>query len=106
MINSDGATGYIRSCDGPGVVYHLVYDDGGVSIDHTPSLIPVNLIRIDGSPALTGHYIVDMLPLYDMETAECFVSSGRQSISLSGSQEFEPGDILGTTSSLSVIGHP
>ena len=55
------------------------------------------LVRLDGSRALTGHYMVDLLPLSDSsETTECFLSSGRQNIPLSGCRELKPGSILGT----------
>ena len=71
-----------------------------MSLDKIPQLTPVNLVRRDGSPALTGHYMVDFLSLSDSsETAECFVSSGQQNIPLSGCRELKPGDILGTASS-------
>ena len=61
----------------------------------------MNLVRLDGSPALTGHYMVDLLLVHDdSNPSERFVSSGRQSIILTGYQEPEPGDVLGTASSL------
>ena len=51
-------------------------------------------------PALTGHYMVDLLPVHDdSNPSERFVISGRQSIPLTGYQELEPGDVLGTASS-------
>ena len=66
----------------------------------SPQLISANLVRLDGSPALTGHYMVDLLPVNDDSClSERFVSSGRQLIPLTGYQDLEPGDILGTTSS-------
>ena len=71
-----------------------------MSLNTTLRLTPVNLVRRDGSPALTGHYMVDLLPLSDSsETTECFVSSGRLNIPLSGCRELKAGDILGTASS-------
>ena len=71
-----------------------------MSLDTTPQLTPVNLVRLHGSPTLTDHYMVDLLPLSDSsEATECFLSSGRQNIPLSGCRELKPRDILGTTSS-------
>ena len=68
-----------------------------MSLDTTPQLLPVNLVRCDGSPALTGHYMVDLVPLSDSsDTIECFVTSGRQNIPISGCRELKSGDILGT----------
>ena len=91
-------------CDNPGaasdVAYHLIRESEGVSLDTTPQLTPVNLVCLDGSPALTGHYMVDLLPLSDSSQAtECFLSLGRQNNLLSGCRERKPVDILGTASS-------
>ena len=61
-----------------------------MSLDTTPQLTPVNLVRLDRFPALIGHY---------MEATEFFLSSGRQNIPLSGYRELKPRDILGTASS-------
>ena len=70
-----------------------------MSLTDSPQLIPVNLVRLDGSPALTGHYMVDLLPANDDSyPLKRFVSSGRQLIPLTGYQDLEPGDILGTAS--------
>jgi len=69
--NPGGASAYIRKCDTPDVAYHLIDKGEGVSLETTPQLIPVNLVRLDGSPALTGHYMVDRLPHSDgLETSE------------------------------------
>ena len=44
--------------------------------------------------------MVDLLPVHDdSKPSERFVSSGRQSILLTGYQELEPGDVLATASS-------
>ena len=70
-----------------------------MSLTDSPQLIPVNIVRLDGSPALTGHYMVNLLPVHDdSNPSEYFVSSGRQSTPLMGYQELEPGDVLGTAS--------
>ena len=50
-----GATAYTRHPDTPETSYHLVYDGDGLSLGPEPQLVPVNLVRSDGSPALTGH---------------------------------------------------
>ena len=98
--NLGSAAAYIRNREASDNAYHLVYDGLGVSLTDSPQLIPVNLVRLDGSPALTGHYMVDLLPVNDDSyPLERFVSSGRQLIPLTGYQDLEPGDILGTASS-------
>ena len=94
------AAAYIRSREASDNAYHLVYDGLGVSLTDSPQLIPANLVRLDGSPALTGHYMVDLLHVNDDSyPLERFVSSGRQSIRLTGYQNLEHGDILSTASS-------
>ena len=98
--NLGSAAAYIRNHEAPANAYHLVYDGLGVSLTESPQLIPVNLVRLDGSPALTGHYMVDIPPVNaDSNSLERFVSSGRQLIPLMGYQDLEPGDVLGTASS-------
>ena len=83
--SDSGASAYIRNCDDLEVAYHLTYEGEDMSLDTTPQLLPVNLVRCDGSPALTGHYIVDLASLSDdSDTTACFVTSGRQNIPLSG----------------------
>lgn len=74
---------YVGSCVALDVAYHLVYHGEGVTFDHTPQRIHVNSVCLDGSPALTEHYIVDMLPAHDdLDPLVSFVFSGRQSIPL------------------------
>ena len=98
--NLGSAAAYIRNREASDNAYHLVYDGLGVSLTDSPQHIPVNLVRLDGFPALTGHYMVDLLPVNDDSyPLERFVSSGRQLIPLTGYQDLEPGDILGTASS-------
>ena len=55
----------MRNCDDLEVAYHLTYEVKDMSLDKTTQLIAVNLVRCDGSPALTGHYMVDLVPLSD-----------------------------------------
>ena len=98
--NLGSAAAYTRNRESSDAVYHLVYDGLGVSLTDSPQLLSVNLVRLDGSPALTGHYMVGLLPAHDdSNPSERFVSSGRQLIPLTGYQDLEPGDVLGTASS-------
>ena len=55
----------MRNCDDLEVAYHLTYEGKDMSLHETPQLIPVNLVRCDDSPVLTGHYMVDLVPLSD-----------------------------------------
>ena len=98
--NFSSAAAYTRNCETLDAAYHLVYNGPGVTLTDSPQLIPVNLVRLDGSPALTGHYMVDLLPAHaDSVPSELFASSGRQLILLTGYQDLEPDDVLGTASS-------
>ena len=98
--NFSSAAAYIRNCETLDAAYHLVNNSLGVTLTDSPQLLPVNLVRLDGSPALTGHYMVDFLPVYaDSVPSECFVTSGRQLIPLTGYQDLEPDDVSGTASS-------
>ena len=98
--NFSSAAAYIGNCETLDAAYHLVYNGPGVTLTDSPQLIPVNLVRLDGSPALTGRYMVDFLPDYaDSVPSERFVSSGRQLIPLTGCQDLEPDEVLGTASS-------
>ena len=77
--------------------FHLRYDGAvGITLSDEPQMLAVNLVRSNGSQALTGHYLVDMLPQDDLPSgAEHFVASGRQVIPLVVVSNLEPGDILG-----------
>ena len=87
------------AAEAPDAAYHLLYDGPGVSLNTAPQLVPMNLIRLDRSPALTGHYMVDIITTHDdQDPSEHFVGSGRQTIPLTGYRDLEPGDILGTAS--------
>ena len=59
--------------------FHLLYDGTvGVTLSDQPQLLEVNLVRSNGSPALTGHHRVDMLPPPGIRLMqEHFVPSGR-----------------------------
>ena len=95
----NSATAYIRSCETTNAVHHLVYDGPVMYLTSSPQLVPVNLTRLNGFPALTGHYMVDIATTHDSQyPSEHFVTSGRQTIPLTGYRDFEPGDILSTAS--------
>ena len=59
--------------------FYLLYDGTvGVTLSDKPQLLEVNLVRSNGSPALTGHHRVDMLPPPGIRLMqEHFVPSGR-----------------------------
>ena len=77
--------------------FHLFYDGTiGVTLSDEPQLLEVNLVRSNGSPALTGHYLVGMLQQQGiLSMQEHFVASGRQVLPLTGVADLEPGDLVG-----------
>ena len=80
-------------------MHQLRYDGPGMSLTLSPQLVPVNLTRLNGHPALTGHYMVDIATSHDDQyPSEHFVASGRQTIPLTGNRDLEHGDLLGTAS--------
>ena len=64
--------------------FHLINDGTvGVTLSDEPQLLEVNLVRSNGSPSLTEHYRVDMLPQPGIRSMqEHFVASGRQVLPL------------------------
>ena len=67
-----------------------------VTLSGEPQLLEVNLVRSNDSPALTGQYLVDMLPQPGLLSAqEHFVASGRQVLPLIGVADLKPGDLVG-----------
>ena len=62
--------------------FHLRYDGAvGLTLSDEPQLLAVNLVRSNGSQALTGHYLVPILSQSDVPSVEeHFVASGRQII--------------------------
>ena len=47
--------------------FHLCYDGAvGVTLSDELQVLAVNLVRSNGSQALNGHYLVDMLPQSDL----------------------------------------
>ena len=77
--------------------FHVRYGGTtGVTLSDEPQLLAVNLVHNNGSPALTGHYLVDTLPQPDILTGQKqFVASGRQVLPLLGVAELEPSDLVG-----------
>ena len=77
--------------------FHLLYGGiVGVILSDEPQPLEVNFVRSHGSPALIGHYLVDMLPQPSiLSMQEHFVSSGRQVLPLTGVGDLEPGDLVG-----------
>ena len=70
-----------------------------MSLNSSPQLVPVNLTRLNGSPALTSHYMVGIITTHDgQDPSEHFVVSSRQTIPLTECRDLEPGDILSTAS--------
>ena len=79
--------------------FHLRYDGTvGVTLSGKPQLLAVNLVRSNRPQALTGHFVVDMLPQSDLPSMEeHFVASGRPVLPLVRMADLELGDILGVT---------
>ena len=77
--------------------FHLLYDSTtSVALSDEPQLLAVNLVRSNGSPALTEHYSVDTLPQPDILSGQKhFVASGRLVLPLTGVEDLEPGDLVG-----------
>ena len=61
----NSAATYIHSREATDTAYHLAYDGPVVSLNIAPQLVPMNLIRLDGSAVLSGHYMVDMITTHD-----------------------------------------
>ena len=54
------------------------------------------MVCSNGSPALTGQYLADILPQPGiLSMQEHFVASGRQVLPLTGVTDLEPGDLVG-----------
>ena len=92
-----GVRAYAVNPVASGGSFRLCYDGAvGVTLSDEPKLLAVNLVRSNGSQALTGHYLVDMLPQSDLPSEEeHFVASGRQVIPFVGVSNLEAGDLLG-----------
>ena len=92
-----GASAFVPDPLASGGSFHLRYDGAdGVTWSDEPQLLAVNLVRSNGLPALTGHYLVEMLPQPDLLLAQKhFAASGRQVLPTSGATDLEPGGLLG-----------
>ena len=77
--------------------FHPCYEGvAGVILADHPQLPAVNSVHSDGSPALTGHCLVERMPQPDLHSAEeHFVASRLQVLPLVEVAGLEPGDILG-----------
>ena len=98
---TDGLSTFINDNRPTTDTFHLEFAGlNTISLSPTPSLIPVNLVRSSGVPALTGHYLVDMLPRDGLSSeTEILVTDSFQTIPISGFTDLEPGTFLGTCSS-------
>ena len=68
----------------------------GTPLSDEQQLLAVTSVCSNGSPPISGHYLVDMLPQSGLpQNQEYFVASGRQVLSLIGVADLEPGYTLG-----------
>ena len=74
-----GVRAYATNPVASGGGFHNRYDGAvGVALSDEPKILVVNLVPSNGSQALTGHYLVDMLPQSNLPSGEeHFVVSGR-----------------------------
>ena len=79
-----GVSAYVIDPTATDAGFHLLYGGTvGVTLSDEPQLLDVNLVRSNGSPALTGQCHVDIPPQPGIRsTQERFVSSGRQAFPL------------------------
>ena len=61
-------------------------------------MIDVSLVRADGTPALTGTYIVDLFDTWQLESNDVFAVHGVQSLPFASRNcvDLDPGALLGT----------
>ena len=80
--STDGLSTFIPDNRSTTDVFHLEFTGvNAISLSSTPSLVPVNLMRPSGFPALTGHYLVDMLPRDGLSSkTKIFDADGCQNI--------------------------
>ena len=107
------ASAFVRDMHAPDGCFHLKY------VGRHPFAYPASISWSkwpwyeSGPPALTGSYLVHMLPQTAMVSSEeRFVTDRRQLIPLAGVSDFEMSDLLGTTAApllqvpLSAVEHP
>lgn len=77
---ADGLSSFIHDNGPSHDTLHLQFAGvHGISLSSTPSLVPVNFLRLSGVPALTGQYLVDMLPRHSLSSeTEIFFANGYQ----------------------------
>ena len=94
---NEGATAFVHDVAAVADSYQLRYaGQWPIQLRPEHQLVQVELVRRDGSPALVGHYLVDMLPQTSMfSSEEHFVSNGCQRVPLAGVSFLQPGDVLG-----------
>lgn len=100
--DSHGSTAYARDPRTRRAANYLPYvGNNGIFLFTTSQLhlLEVAFVRTNGTPALTGHYLAEMLPRLGMPRhTEHFVSAGDQMLSLTGNAKLEPGDNIGVAS--------
>ena len=96
---STGAAALVSDFSAPAGGYHLLYaGDDGISLSRDHQLVQVSLVRNNRAPALSGSYLVEMLPgSPGFSVDEHLVENGLQHIPLAGTVELEPGDLLDTS---------
>ena len=58
-------------------VYSCLTEADECALNRAPHLVPGYLVVLDGSPAFTGLYMIDMIPAYDgSNPSSCLVSWG------------------------------
>ena len=68
----------------------------GVTPPDEPELLALDFVHSDGSPALTGHYLVGIMSQSDLPSVgEYFEAPGQQILPLVRVADLEPGDIAG-----------
>ena len=77
--------------------FHLRYEGPvGATLSDDSQPHAVNLVRNNGSPALTGRLLFDMMPQSDLSSIENQFVAFRQQVSLlADAAGMNPGDILG-----------
>ena len=66
-----GTSAFVPDPLASGGCFHLRYDGADrVTLSDEPQLLAVNLIRSNGLPALSGHYLFENLPQQDHRFAE------------------------------------
>ena len=95
-----GASAYLPDPSASGENFHLRYTGTlGISLSSEPQSLPVTLVRRNGSPALTGHYLIEVSPRIGLpDSTVLFVSDGHQHLPITGTAELDPGDLIGTAS--------